>query len=113
MTQKWEVERDGQLDLEFEGECIANVMGKRSEEQVAWEDLFLWQTTLGQYVVQRVRNDKAFGATHEAHHSYNPTEILKWLKGEDEYISKYAKELLKLAAKTNDEFAGIATVQLD
>lgn len=107
------VKRDGELDLSFHGQLIATVSGKRREDQVAWEDLFLWETVMGQFVVQRVRHDNAFGETAQAMNAYHASDILKWLKGEDEYVSDDIKRLLAVAASHNVQFAEIATVQLD
>lgn len=113
MPEYYIIERSGQLDLSFEGTLLASVSGKKRDDQVAWEDLSLWETVMGQFVIQRIRHDSAFGKTHTAFHGYKAEEILSWLKGEDEYVSDDAKKLLGEAATKNMEFASVSTVRLD
>lgn len=48
----YRIERDGELDLSFDGELLADLSSRDSDEQDRWTEIRIYRTTTGKYVTE-------------------------------------------------------------
>jgi hypothetical protein len=109
--QEYTVTRDGQKDLRFSGELLAEVNNKwvAGKDNSRWHELSLYKTAGGKYVLHEVFRTQWQGEIdrHGAAVYGTAEEVLDTLTCEDGGLSELDKKLLQRAARVEPAFAGL------
>jgi hypothetical protein len=100
----YRIERSGALDLEFDGELLADV-SSRLDKQPRWTTVRIYRTSTGRYVTEVLGQSEIRGERErrEVHVVDNAPDVIKALhrKSEDgtrSYLTKTALDALDEAA---------------
>lgn len=108
---EYTITRDGQRDLKFTGEKLAEVNNKwvAGRENNRWHELTLYRTAGGKYVLQEVYRTMWQGEldSNSATICDTAEEVLAALTNEEGTLHNLDKELLQQAARNDQAFAGL------
>ena len=109
--KEYTITRDGQRDLRFTGEKLADASNQwvAGKENNRWHELALYRTATGRYVLQEEYVTRWQGETGASNAVVCATaqEALDVLANEDGGLSALDKELLQEAAKVDEAFSGL------
>lgn len=54
MAETFRLQRAGEVDLVFEGECLTFQSSQESERQTHWTEIRIYRTTTGKYVAETI-----------------------------------------------------------
>lgn len=105
--ERFTLRRNGARDVTFTGDLLASVNDriKYGQDQTRWNELQLYRTEAGSYVLNRINRTLWQGEHDEfSVDVFNePEEITEFLE-EDGYLPNIAKDLLDAA---NGDFSGL------
>ncbi|MBT9156283.1 MAG: hypothetical protein DDT37_01268 [Firmicutes bacterium] len=114
---KYTITRDGQKDLRFTGEKLADADNKwvAGQEQNRWQAVALYKTASGEYVLMENYYTLWQGETDRCGATVCETaqEVLDALTTEEGVLSDLDKELLQNAAKVDVAFDGLWLEELE
>jgi len=113
-VQKKVVKRDGQKDLKFTGEPLAEASNQwiAGKDQTRWTEIRIYRTDKGKYVVSVIGVTRWQGEqdSHKAEVCETAEEVYKELLTEDfegAFLPDVAKEALEEAAKNDPAFESV------
>ena len=108
------VRRDGNKDLKFKGEVLADVSNQwvAGQNQTRWKEVSIYKTESGKYVVSVIHRTCWEGEadSFQAHVCETAEDVYRCLAVDDmgeELLSTLAKEALEEAAKKDKAFKAI------
>lgn len=121
--KQYTIKRDGQRNLTFQGELIAEAHGRwqNGREQNRWTDLTLYKTAGGKYVLQNEYNTQWQGEANSddawvlatAQEVYDKLTEDAIEHDSEQPLGRLDKELLEDAAKADPAFAALLVEAVD
>lgn len=106
--------KTGGTDVEFEGDELARVSSRKSEDQTRWTELALYRTKSGRYVVQNIGRSVVAGELDRSGFEVfdSPRLLPTFLSQTSKetgsfYLSNLAKDLIEKVEKLYPEFQGV------